>query len=213
MTSDFSDDARKIDQSIQAIYGSLSMWSGRTDGDLPELTDEDHPLPVQVLSAPVAVAGYGGVPVVIQRPNDTTGYTAGDVTGSVSGSAVIAFPNMAPSTGGWLMLTSAKLQRDVVALISGETTYSLYLYSAPPPSGLADNAVFDIAVADRACYLGKINLGTPVDEVSTLAIEVDGINKQIYLPGPTLYGYLVTVGAYAPVAMSIIRLTLSAVGL
>lgn len=164
------------------------------------------PAPPSVVSA-----GYSAT-VSHQRPNDTTSYTAGDVLGPTTGTSAMAFTPMGPA-GGRIMITSARLERDVTALISGETSYSLYLYDRPPVSALADNAVFDIATTDRVGYLGKINLGTPVDEVSTLSVDTDGINKQVKLASgsTTLYAYLVSVGAYAPAANTVLSVTLSAV--
>lgn len=152
------------------------------------------------------------VSVSVTRPNDTTAYTAGDVLGPASGTAAIAFNGLAFPTGGEIIITSAALERDVTGLVSGETTYTLHLYSGNPPSALADNAAWDLSSAgDRALYLGSINLGTPVDLGSTLYVSSDMINKQVTATSGTIYGYLVTVGGYTPVAQTVLVVSLHAV--
>lgn len=154
------------------------------------------------------------VSVSVTRPNDTNAYTAGDVLGPASGSSAIAFNGIAPPTGGNIIIVSAALERDVTGLVSGETTYTLHLYSGSPPSAFADNAAWDLSTAgDRALYLGNISLGTPVDLGSTLYVGTDGINKQVQLTSGTIYGYLVTVGGYTPVASTVLVVSLQAVAI
>lgn len=154
------------------------------------------------------------VSVPVTRPNDTTTYTAGDVLGPASGTSAIAFNGIAAPTGGPIIITSASLERDVTGLVSGESSYTLHLYSATPPSTLADNAAWDLSSAgDRLLYLGSIGLGTPVDLGSTLYVATDGINKQVQAASGTIYGYLVTVGGYTPVAQTVLVVSLHAVPL
>lgn len=153
--------------------------------------------------------GYSSGVVSITRPSNTTAYTAGDVYGATA--AAITFPTMGPSGGGSIIITSATFEKDVTALISGETIYTLHLYSVTPPSALADNAAWDLPSGDRASYLGSISLGTPVDLGSTLYVEQNGINKQVTLASGSLYGYLVTAGAFTPASATVIRLCLHAV--
>ncbi len=168
---------------------------------------------LQAIQASAAIIDNTGasVAVTLTRTNDTNAYTANDVIGAATGStAALTFANMGPS-GGTIMITSAQLEIDASALISGETSYALYLYNVTPPSALGDNAAFDIPSGDRAAFLGKINLGTPVDEGSTLYVEVNGINKQVKLAGTSLFAYLVTVGAYTPTASRVHVVTLHAI--
>lgn len=158
-----------------------------------------------------------GAVASITRPNDTAPYTANDVIGAATGStAAVAFVGVGPSIMADMMITSAQLEIDRNAVISGETSYRLYLYTVTPPSVLGDNAAWDLPAGDRASYLGYIDLGTPVDLGSTLYVETSGINKQITMPGNvsgTLYGYLVTNGAYTPAAQTVHKITLHAVGM
>lgn len=141
--------------------------------------------------------------VSVTRPSDTTTYGAADVVGVTGGgTACITFPNMGAGAGEY-MITSARFQRNATAIISGETSYTLHLFNIAQPAAQIDNAVFDIAAGDQASYLGSINLGTPVDIGSTLAIEQNGINKQVTLAGTSLFGVLVTVGGYQPVSAAV----------
>jgi hypothetical protein len=146
--------------------------------------------------------GYGAR-VSIIRPSDTTTYTAGDVVGVTGGgTGCITFPTMAAAAGD-ILITSARFQRNATALISGETNYTLHLFNIAQPGAQVDNAVFDIAAGDQASYLGKISLGTPIDEGSTLHCEVSGINKQITLASTSLFGVLVTEGSYQPASAAV----------
>jgi hypothetical protein len=150
--------------------------------------------------------------VSITRTADTNAYTAGDVIGAATGStAAVEFVNIGqPSGDRDILITSAELEIDASAIPSGMTSFNLYLYSVTPPSALGDNAAFDIPSGDRASFVGKIGLGTPVDEGSTLYVAVDGINKQVRAASRSLFGYLVTVGAYTPASATVHKITLHA---
>lgn len=105
----------------------------------------------------------------------------------------------APSASN-IRILSAELQVDVSAVQSGETSYRLYLYGVTPPSALADNAAFDVPSGDRASFLGHIDLGAPIDLGSTLYVQTPDVNKDIKLSGTSLFGYLVTNGAFTATA-------------
>ena len=164
--------------------------------------------------------GYHAFSGPITRPNNTTSYTANDVLGTRdpvtianAGPAAIQFaftgmPLPGPN-GVEFMIATTELQRNVSALISGETSYNLYLYSVLPASVLVDNAPFDFLTTDLG-FLGKVGLGTPVDEGSNLYVRQDGVDALITLPQGvnTIYGYLVTVGAYAPAANTVLNVNL-----
>lgn len=126
----------------------------------------------------------------------TTAYAANDIAGGA-----LTFANIGPSAGR-IIITSVALRIDSSALISGQSSYVLHLYNVTPPSAVADSGVFDLPSGDRTAYLGSINLGAPVDLGSTLYIGTDGVNKQIKLASTSVYGYLVTVGAYTPTAQA-----------
>jgi len=145
--------------------------------------------------------------VTITRPADTTPYTAGDVVG---GPLTIGTFGPRQST---MMVMAASLMVNDTGVISGETSYRLHLYNVTPPSALADNTAWDLPAGDRASYLGFIDLGTPVDLGSTLWVETNGINKLLRLPdeASSVYGYLVTAGAYTPTSQRVCKVTLHAV--
>lgn len=148
--------------------------------------------------------------LTVTRPSDTTAYAAADVLGPTGGGTSALEFAFGAFSGRCIRIEGTALERDVVAVIAGETTYTLHLYSVTPPSALADNAAFDLPAGDRASYLGSINLGTPVDLGSTLFIEQNGVNKLVKLPGTSIFGYLVTVGAYTPASASVLKVTLKA---
>lgn len=135
---------------------------------------------------------------VVTRPANVTPYTAGDVVGGV-----IAFANIGP-VGGHVILTTCDLRIDISAVPAGMTSFRLHVYSATPPSALADNAVWDLPAGDRSAYIGFIDLGTPADLGSTLFSQVDSINRQSKLGASetALYGYLVTATGFTPASNS-----------
>lgn len=172
-------------------------------GNVP--VSPDYPLPVKG-------GGYSSA-VTLTRTNDTTAYTANDVVGAATGStAALTFANIGPSGGGEVIITKALLQIDITAVVSGMTSFRLYLYSATPPSALGDNAAFDLPSGDRATFVDFVDLGTPVDLGSTLFVQTLQVNNQITVPsGGSLYGYLVTAGAWTPAASTVFKITLKTV--
>ena len=158
----------------------------------------------------LASVGYD-VAVSLTRTADTNVYAANDVIGAATGStAALTFTAIGPSAGS-IMITAAELEIDAAAIISGETSYRLYLYNVTPPSALGDNAAWDLGSGDRASYLGYIDLGTPVDLISTLYVQTNNINKHIKLASANLFAYLVTIGTYTPTASRVHKITLHAV--
>lgn len=166
---------------------------------------------IAALSAATSVGT--AVSLAVPRPNDTAAYLALDVIGTSTsaGGAVLSFASIGPS-GGTIIITSADLRIDVNAIPSGMTSFCLHLYNGSPNSNLGDNGAWDLTSGDRATYLGYIDLGAPVDVGSTLFCQVDGVNKQVKLSGgTTLYGYLVTIGAYTPAAQTNHQVRLNAI--
>lgn len=171
----------------------------------------DQTTPGTTDSVSTKTRGYSAR-VSVTRTADVNAYLANDVLGPAVGStAAIIFPNMGPGAGE-VVIRSASFELDNTAIISGETTYVLYLYSVTPPSAFGDNAAWDLPAGDRASFLGLISLGTPVDLGSTLYVEQNDINKQIKLASSSLFGYLVTVGPYTPVSAAVHAVTLHSEG-
>ena len=153
--------------------------------------------------------GFGS-PVSITRTNDTNVYAANDVIGAATGStAAITFTLAAGA--GEVIITSVALEIDIAAVVSGMTSFNLALYNVTPPSALGDNAAWDLPSGDRASFLGLFSLGTPVDLGSTLWVGTEIINKQITTAGATVFGYLITVGAWTPAASTVFKVTLHTV--
>lgn len=149
-----------------------------------------------------------GVPVSKTRPADTSAYTANDIVGNATGStAAWTFPAIAPGAGE-IYITSAALEVDLAAVPSGMTSFVLYLYNITPPSALGDNAAFDLPSGDRASFIGSVDLGTPVDLGSTLYVRTDNLNIPVSALGTSIFGYLVTVGAYTPASETVYKITL-----
>jgi hypothetical protein len=141
------------------------------------------------------------------RPNDTAAYLAGDVV-----AGVMQFDSIGPA-GGHVLITSVDHRIDLAAVPSGMVGFRLHLYNATPPSAYADNAAWDLPAGDRAIYLGYIDLPAPVDMGSTLYSQLDSVNIQRKLETSSLYGYLVTLGAYTPSASTVRKVKLRTVGL
>jgi hypothetical protein len=138
--------------------------------------------------------------VTITRTNDTNAYTANDVVGAATGSSAAVSFRIDTLARTEKIIAGAELRIDASAVISGETSYNLHLYTVTPPSALGDNAAWDLPSGDRASYLGAISLGTPVDIGSTLYVNTDGLYRPLTGASGLVYAYLVTVGAYTPTA-------------
>lgn len=145
--------------------------------------------------------------VTITRPATTPTYTAGQLIGDTNGSAIFAFTNMAKTGGGEVMITSMELEVDVATVPTGMAGFTVRLFNASP-TAVADAGTWDIPSGDRGKYIGKVSMGTPVKEGSTLFIENDGINKQITLPTTTLYVEMQTAGGYLATTSAVKHLTI-----
>jgi hypothetical protein len=129
----------------------------------------------------------------------TTAYAANDAVGASGAAAAFELPNMGPR-GAEVMIDSVWLRIDTAALISGEGSYRLALFSATPPSALNDSVNWTLPSNDRDAFLGFVDIGTPAAQGATLWVEANGIWKQVTLAGTSLFGYLLTAGAYTPTA-------------
>lgn len=152
-------------------------------------------------------ASFGSV-ATLTRPATTPAYSANDVVLDTGGSP-LSF-TLAAGAGDYT-LTCASLEIDAASIISGETTYTLYIYNVTPPSALADDAAWDLPSGDRASFLGSINLGTPADLGSTLYVEQCNLNKQITTASANVFGYLVTTGAHTSTASRVYKIALHSV--
>lgn len=172
--------------------------------------DSGNPIPISDNSSSLTVDGkaYRST-VTVTRPSNTTPYTAGDVVGSTSGSAILTLSNIGPS-GGYILVQSAALLFSDTSVPSGMGGFRIHFYNAVP-TAIADNAVFDLVSGDRASYMGYIDLATPQDLGSTVYSQVDYTGRQIKLAAAStaLYAVIETRGAYTPASASTFELRVS----
>jgi len=137
----------------------------------------------------------------ITRGDVTAPYLAGDVVSTVAGE-VMEFPSVG-SANAMIVILGSRLRIDLdAAVTAGITGYRLHLYNAAP-TAIADNAPFNLPAADRAKYLGYINISTPIRLDDTQFAQDDNINYTCILAGTSLFGILQTIGAYTPTANAV----------
>lgn len=143
--------------------------------------------------------------VTIARPDNTTGYTAGDVIGIAdsgtpanAGSAIHTLSNIGPA-GGYILVQSVRLMIGLSAVTSGMGAFRLHLYTASP-TAILDNAAFDLVSGDVGSYAGYVDLPAPQDFGSILMAQVDypGTLIKLAAGSSTLYAELETKGAFTP---------------
>jgi hypothetical protein len=143
------------------------------------------------------------------RPSDNAPYLAGDIIGTATGSTAAITFSLLGNIGKVIRITGSRLEIDVAAIPSGMTSFRLHLYNITPPSALGDNAPWDLPDIDRAAYLGYVDLGAPVDVGSTLYVQQTGLDYDFLMGATTsLFGYLVTNGAYTPTSAAVKSITL-----
>lgn len=164
--------------------------------------------PVTVLSTGQTATGTASASFT----SGTTAYAANDVVGASGANAALTFTALCPASAN-IMVTGLQLEVDSGTLISGQTSYIVYLYNVTPPSALVDSTAWDLPSGDRASYLGggtTLTIPAIADLGSTLYAEVNSLNKQVQCAASgNLFGYLVSVGAYTPTAQ-VYKLTIHA---
>jgi hypothetical protein len=138
------------------------------------------------------------------RPDNTTAYDALDVVGQ-NPADNITFGECGGVAGGHVMLTGAWLRIAKNAVPSGMGAFRLHLYNASP-TAIADGSAFNLIAADRAKYLGYIDLPTPVDVGDTLWSQVENVNKKVKLASASkyIYGVLQTIAGYTPASEDVV---------
>jgi hypothetical protein len=198
--------------------GAVEIKDGATDtrttvkaaSTLPAATDTAQ---VVTLRDAVSGKGYSSQPS-FNRTADTNAYGAGDIVGTATAAAggVTTFTNMGAAAGD-IIITDIDLMINLTGVTAGMTSFRLHLYNATPPSALGDNAAWDLPSGDQAAYLGYVDFGTPVDVGSSLFIQTTGVNKKLRMGASTsLFGYLVTNGAFTPASGTTFYPRLNAVG-
>lgn len=139
----------------------------------------------------------------ITRAANQTPYTANDVYGNI-----FELQNIGPSGGGgFVFISSIDIIFNITALPSGMSGFAVYLYSATPPSAITDNLPYSLSSGDRASImtLNGFNLSASLARGGgSVVAETLNINQLFRLaPSSTsLWGYLVTLGAFTPAANS-----------
>jgi hypothetical protein len=103
--------------------------------------------------------------VLLTRPGNTTPYSAGDVIGGAA-NAAFEIPFIGPE-GGFIQIQSLRLLIHSATLPTNPGGFRLHLYRGAP-TGIADNAAWDLPAGDRAAYLDFIDFPLPADLGSTL---------------------------------------------
>jgi hypothetical protein len=140
----------------------------------------------------------------ITRPANVTAYAAGAVIGTGAGDdAILTLASIGPS-GGFIILQSIELILGISAVPSGMTSFRLHLYSSKPGTAAANASAMDVTSADRAAYIGYIDLPAPVDLGSTCFTQIDYPGKLIKLASgsTSLFLELQTIGGFTPAANS-----------
>ncbi|MFZ9135625.1 MAG: hypothetical protein ACO208_06850 [Candidatus Puniceispirillaceae bacterium] len=157
-------------------------------------------------AAGIVSAGFRAA-VTIERPDNTTGYTAGDVIGIAdsgtpanAGSAIHTLSNIGPS-GGYVLLQSVRLMIGLSSVTSGMAAFRLHLYTESP-TAILDNAAFNLVSGDVDKYAGYVDLPAPQDFGSILMTQADypGTLIKLAAASTTLYAELETKGTFTPVA-------------
>jgi hypothetical protein len=153
--------------------------------------------------------------VSFTRPTNTTAYTALDVIGinnaGSPGSAIHTFSAIG-RTGGSIQITSADITIALTAIPSGMTSFRLHLYMASP-TAILDNAAFSAASGDRTNYRGSIDFTVAAIGGGFLYATADYIGKALKLTTDSLFGVLVTNGAFTPTSGEAYQLILRSVEL
>jgi hypothetical protein len=176
------------------FYTDTKIWQiKKDDGTWTDYNDPHTP-----------VYSYGSSPsATITRPNNADPYIAGDVVGQ-DPAVNMTFSNILPLSGGRFAILSVRMRIDVNAIPAGMQGFRLHLYNATP-TGIADNAAYNLPEADRAKYLGYVTLSVPLDNGDTLWCQDDGVNfiGKLATGSTTIYGILQTPFAFTPTALCV----------
>lgn len=149
-----------------------------------------------------AVAGSSGIVASANFTPAAAAYSGGDIMDAAKEIVFTDRNGVAVPTGSLIRILTAIVKIDETAIISGETSYTLQLYSVTPPSAQADNDAWTLASADLPSYRGAINLGSPSDLGAAAYVKSQYIDMDIKLTGNSLFVRLVTVGGFTATAVA-----------
>jgi hypothetical protein len=154
--------------------------------------------PVSMTSAPLGLAWESSA--LVTRPPNVAAYTANDVYGGV-----FEIQNIGAS-GGFIFIESIDIIFNIIAVPAGMSSFTVYLYGVTPSSAIADNLPFSISSGDRASILNPrgivLSASLAQGGGGSVVAEVRNINQLFKLTGTSLFGYVVTNGAFTPAANS-----------
>jgi hypothetical protein len=180
------------------VSGVTSISSGTVTGTFVISNTSSNPVPITDSGSSLTVDGKAYRSMVqFTRPNDASGYVAGDVIGA-SGSAIHTLSGVGPS-GGYILIQSVEFIIDSTSVPSGMGSFRTHFYTSTP-SGITDNAAFNLVSGEAGSYVGYIDLPTPLDLGSTLYTQTDYPGRLIQLASgsTSLFCEIQTVNAYTP---------------
>lgn len=147
----------------------------------------------------------------ITRPDNTTQYAAGDVVGTIPATN-IEFEKILPVKGAHFYITDAKIEVEKGSVPANMDTFTLHLFNEEPTE-IADNAAWELLLADNDKYLGSITFTKPVDLGETLVMWEKEINikRKLLSTSTSIFGQLVTNGNYTPASEDVIDIQLETV--
>jgi len=173
--------------------------------------DDDTGAPMFVPgTAAGGLSSAAALTVTFARPDNVLDYAAGAVIGTATdATAALTLAGLAVP-GQAALITGTGLFLGMTAIPSGMTSFSLALYSATPPSALADNVAWSLPSGDRPFFLGIVSLGSPADLGTVLWSEQNALLKQVQVAADSdeLFAYLITTAAWTPEAETEITVTL-----
>jgi hypothetical protein len=185
---------KQISKSVQALVALLPTALGSGGGLKIDGSGTALPVTLTGTSVTTLVQGYSAK---TSFTVGTAAVTAGGTIGA-TGNSTLQFAAIAPGSG-CIEIRGVQLEFDRAAIVSGETSYRLYLYSAAPGSALSNGTAWSLQSGDRSTFLGYVDLGNVAAIGSSVVYaEVNNVGKQVKLNSANLFAYLVSNGAYTP---------------
>ena len=153
--------------------------------------------PVSMAAAPVGLA-YEST-ATITRAANTTAYTASNPNFDVYG-GLFELQNIGQAGKG-IFLSSFEISLNLSAVPSGMTSFTVYLYRTAPTS-IADNSIWTIGSDPPLDSLGFNVSMSPAKGGGKIVGVIKDLNQLFVLSSTSLWGYIVTNGAFTPAANS-----------
>ena len=177
-------------------FASLSGGGGSSAG----LTDTQlraTPVPVSISAAPPGLV-YESTATIIRAAN-TTAYTASATNFDVYG-GLFQLQNIGEAGKG-IFLSYFEISLNLSAVPQGMTSFAVHLYPTAPTT-IADNSIWTIGsdpVLDPVGFNVSMSLAKGGGKVVGV---IKDLNQLFILTSSSLWGYLVTNGAFTPAANS-----------